>query len=80
MGRSTKILSLSLLPETLEEVERVAKEDQKSKSQLMRDALRYYLEEREWRRLQAYGRKKAAEQGLTPDDVERLIHEARTEQ
>ncbi|MBI2411507.1 MAG: ribbon-helix-helix protein, CopG family [Candidatus Kerfeldbacteria bacterium] len=77
MSRTTKILSLSLLPPMLKEVERAAKEDQKSKSQLLRDALSFYLEEREWRRLQNYGRKKVAELQLTQKDVERLVDEIR---
>lgn len=79
MARLTKILTLSLLPELAKEAERAAREEQKSKSQLFRDALRFYLEEREWRRVQSYGRKKADALGLVEEDVERLVHEARKE-
>ena len=33
----------------------------------------------EWRRLFAYGERRAREQGISPDDVERLIDEYRAE-
>ncbi len=33
----------------------------------------------EWRRLLDYGKRRAREQGISPDDVERLVDEYRAE-
>jgi antitoxin MazE len=64
----------------LEEAEKVAQEENCSGSELIREALRRYVAERELRRLQQYGRKRAKELGLKEEDVQRLIDEYRAEQ
>ena len=77
--RTTKLLSVSLMPDFLEEIERVAKEEKRTKSELVREALRRYLAERQWERLSRYAQIKAATTGITTeDDIQRLIDEARS--
>ena len=39
-------------------------------SELVREALRTYMEEREWRRMARYGEFKAREQGVVSEDTE----------
>ena len=46
-------------------------------SELIREALRTYMQEREWNRLVRYGQRRAREQGITPEEVERLVNEHR---
>ena len=46
MRKSNKI-TISLLPELVEKVNRIAKEEKRSRSDLMREALRCYLRDRE---------------------------------
>lgn len=75
--RTTRILSLSLPPDLVREAERVAKEEGRTKSELFREALRRYVEERRWRRLQRYGAERARKAGVTEADVERAIQELR---
>ena len=75
--RTTRILSLSLPPELLREVERVAKQEGRTKSELFREALRRYVEERRWRGLQRYGASRARRLGLSQADVERAVQEFR---
>ena len=75
--RTTRILSLSLPPELLREVERVAKQEGRTKSELFREALRRYVEERRWRGLQRYGASRARRLGLNQADVERAVQEFR---
>jgi len=41
--RTTKILSLSLPPELLREAEALAKRERRTKSELLREALRRYI-------------------------------------
>lgn len=75
--RTSKILSLSLPPTLLREAERVAKKEGRTKSELFREALRRYLQERRWAALRRYGVQRVARLGLKETDVERLIKEYR---
>lgn len=77
--RSSKILSITLPPAMLEEAERLAKKENRTKSELVREALRQYMQAREWEAIHAYGSAKAKELGINEKDVERLIHEYRQE-
>lgn len=75
--RITKILSLSLPPELLREAERIAKKEGRTKSELFREALRRYIQEKKWRELKEYGARRAKSLGIKEADVERLIDEYR---
>lgn len=81
MSRVTKTLTVSLPPQLYEEVERIAEQEHKTKSELFRDMLRVYedfLDERRWRRLRRTGAESASKLGVkTEADIERLVHEAR---
>lgn len=75
--RTTKILSLSLPPDLVRAAERIAKQEGRTKSELFREALRRYVEERRWRGLQRYGGRRARIVGMTEGDVERTVQEFR---
>ena len=79
MPRTTKTITFSLPPEMAEQVQRMVKKEDRTVSELLREAIRLYMEEREWRRLERYGRLRAREQGIVPEDVERLVDEHRAE-
>ena len=68
------------MPEFLDEIEKLAKEERRTKSELVREALRRYIAEKELKRLQRYGMQKAKELGLKEKDVQRLIDQDRAEQ
>jgi metal-responsive CopG/Arc/MetJ family transcriptional regulator len=73
-----RVLTLSLPPRLLEKVERLAKKENRNKSELFREALRRYIEEKEWQDVLKYARRKARQQGiLSEPDVERIVDEAR---
>ncbi len=78
MARTTKILSLSLPPEMAAQVDEITKEEGRTKSELFREALRRYIEERKWARLYKYGELKAREKGITEEDIEDLVDARRT--
>jgi CopG family transcriptional regulator / antitoxin EndoAI len=79
--RLTKLISFSIMPDFLREVEKVAKEENRTKSELIREALRRYLEDREWAKLTRYARIKSAETGIkTEEDIQRVVDECRGEQ
>ncbi len=44
-----------------------------TKSELIREALRRYIEEKELEELVKYGREKAIERGITEDQIEDIV-------
>jgi len=75
--RTSKLVTISLLPELLEEAEKLAKAERRTRSEFFREAIRRYIEDKKWERIYRYGRMKAQEQGLAEADVERLVDEYR---
>jgi len=71
--RQTKILSLSLSPELLREAEKISKKEGRTKSELFREALRRYIQEKEWLELQRYGKRQAAKLGMKETDVQDIV-------
>ena len=78
--RNTKLITISIMPELFEKLNKLAKEESRTRSELLREALRKYIVEKEWERLRLYGRQKVQELGLEEKDVERLVDEYRNEQ
>ena len=62
MPRNTDTITFSLPPETAQQLRQVVKEEQRTMSELIREALRNYIEEREWLRTVRYERLKAREE------------------
>lgn len=81
MGRTTKTLTVSLPPQIYEEIERLARLERKTKSELFRDMVKLYedhLDEERWKRLRRLGRATARKYRLSSNrDIEKLIHESR---
>lgn len=76
--RTTKTWTISLPPKLVQEAERGAKEENRTKSELVREALRFYLEEQRWRKLQRKTALQAQALGIrTEEDVDRLVHAVR---
>ena len=79
MPRTTKTITFSLPPEMADRVDEVMKQQGRSRSEFLREAVLRYIEECEWRQLLQYGEAKAREMGIGPDDVSRLVEEHRAE-
>ena len=78
MPRTTKTWTISLPPKLVKEAEQAAKQENRTKSELVREALGRYLEERRWRKLQKASAEKTRNLGIsTEDDVDRLVHDVR---
>ena len=81
MGRSTKILAFSVPPAIARQIERTAREEQKTKSELLRAMWQAYLvtrEREEFSRIRRSAQRAAREAGLvirTEEDVDRILHE-----
>ena len=54
--RNTRTITFSLPPEMAERVQDVMREEGRTMSELIREALRNYMEEREWHRTIRYER------------------------
>jgi len=79
--RTTKPITVSLPADLVRETQRVAKEESRTRSDLIRDALQQYLTSRRWRRLRQWGAETADRLGLkTEADLQRLLEAVRTEQ
>ncbi len=61
--RKSKTLTFSLPPEMEAQVRRVMKEDDLSVSELLRQAIRIFMEEREWRRRERLERLRSRQTG-----------------
>ena len=77
--RNTKVLSISLPAEMLEWAEVMATEENRTMSELVREALRVYQRERQaWQGIFAYGEANAKRLGLkSEEDVVRMVREYR---
>jgi len=79
--RTSKVLAVSVPPETAQDFEALAAQEGRNKSELFREMLRIYQSYRETGRfetLQRYGAARARGLGVsTEQDVQRLIDEAR---
>ena len=79
MPRTTKTITFSLPPEMADRVDEVMKQQRRSRSEFLRDAVLRYIEECEWRQLLQYGEKRAREKGIGPEDVAGMVEEYRAE-
>ena len=79
MPRTTKTITFSLPPEMADRVDEVMKQQGRSRSEFLREAVLRYIEECEWRRLLQYGEERAREKGIGPEDVAGLVEEYRAE-
>jgi CopG family transcriptional regulator / antitoxin EndoAI len=77
--RTTSVVSLSLPPALLRDAMRWAKKEGRTKSELFREALRYYIQDKGWLELQQYAQKQAKKLGITPDDIPNIVQEYRNE-
>jgi hypothetical protein len=79
--RTSKVLAVSVPPETAKDFEDLAEQEGRNKSEMFREMLRIYQSFRETGRfetLQRYGAARARAVGvITEQDIQRLIEEAR---
>ena len=62
-SRNTDTITFSLPPEMAEHLRQVVKEEDRTVSELLREAIRLYMEEREWRRRERLERLRTRETG-----------------
>lgn len=79
LARSSKVLTVSLPQDMFKQAEKIAKDENRTRSELFREALRQYIASRErWQEIRRWGGDSAKELGIKSEaDVERLIDEFR---
>ena len=78
VAMDTATINISLPRELLKKADVLAKKEARTRSELIREALRAYVKELSaWEDLFEYGRKQAKKLGIKPKDIPRLIDEYR---
>lgn len=73
MLNQRSIINISVPPALAKRIAKVAKEENRTKSELLREAFRVYEFERDWVRIRKMGRETARRMGIkTDEDVERI--------
>lgn len=68
-----KIINISVPPAMARSIEKVAKEENRTKSELLREAFRAYEFDRDWARIRAVGKRTALRMGIKSyEDIERI--------
>lgn len=71
---STSTVNIAFQSDLLREIDEIAREESRSRSEFLREAARAYIErKRRWSDIFAMGRGIAAAKGVTPEDVSREI-------
>lgn len=79
MPRATRIIAFTLPIEMADRVEEVAKQEGRSRSALLREALSLYMDEKEWRQLLRYGEQRTRDLTINSEDVSCLVEEYRAD-
>lgn len=67
------IINISMPPDMARRIKKVAKEENRTKSELLREAFRKYEFDRDWARIKAVGRATARRLGIKSyEDIERI--------
>ena len=70
ISRNTETITFSLPPEMAQRLRQVVKEEDRTMSELLREAIRLYMEEREWRIKERMQRRSRQENGDEPEGEE----------
>ena len=78
MLRTSKLITISLPPELLKKIEKLARKENRTRSEFFRETVRQYLAKEEWRELNRYARSVKGKAGIeTEDDVNRIAEKSR---
>lgn len=69
----TKTINLAIPEDLLKEVDIVAQDEYRSRSELLREALRRYVLRSQFSMVEKSIRKQVKTQGLTPDTIDQLV-------
>jgi CopG family transcriptional regulator/antitoxin EndoAI len=73
MGRTTRTITISIPPEMEAQIKELMRLEGRTRSELLREALRRYVRDQEWRELLRYGQRKAQEAGIAEEEIEDIV-------
>ena len=74
-------VNISFNPDLLDEIDRVAREESRARSELIREAARTYISrKKQWESLFKFGARQAKILGLTESDIDSAIRQHRKSQ
>ena len=79
MPRTTRTITFSLPPEMADRLDETMRQEGRSRSEFLREAVARYIEECQWRQLLQYGENRSRALGIGPEDVADLVEEYRSE-
>jgi CopG family transcriptional regulator / antitoxin EndoAI len=75
----TATVNISFPKDLLRYIDEVAHEESRTRSELLREATRMYIErKRRWKSIFAFWRTEAKARGITPSSIEQAIHSVRS--
>ena len=74
IGRTTKTITISIPREMDAQIKELMRVKGRTRSELLREALRCYMREREWRELVRYGQGQAHDAGITEEELEDVVN------
>jgi len=77
MPRTSKIMAISLSPTLSDKADQMARAENRTKSELFREALRYYINARRWEKIRQWGSITASDFEIEPQDIEKTIKSVR---
>ena len=76
MPRTTKILNISLSKELYGKIEDIALQENRTKSELVREAFRQYSANRNWSKIRQWGDETAKKLQIRDEqDIDKILHE-----
>lgn len=73
MQTQRSIINISVPPAMAKRIKKVAKEENRTQSELLREAFRIYEFKRDWAKIRVWGRETARKMNIrTYDDIERI--------
>jgi len=76
MPRTTKILNISLSKELYAKIEDIALQENRTKSELVREAFRQYSANRNWSKIRQWGDETAKKLQIRDEqDIDKILHE-----
>lgn len=77
MPRASITLSLSLPPKMSKEADMVARRENRTRSELFREALRYYIAKKRWEQVRGWGSASVKNTGAKENDIPEIIDSIR---
>jgi CopG family transcriptional regulator / antitoxin EndoAI len=75
---NTVTVNISFQDSLLSDIDNIAKQERRSRSELLREAARMYIDRKNrWNRIFAYGESRAKESNVSPEDINTEINSYR---